>query len=143
MSLGATDFFVKPLDWVSLLARIDRTLAESNGQDDRAGGRDEAQVLEQKTLSYSPHSASAGGSSTPFQQHRQRPVYAALALTFTADSLAALKLLEAVFTFVERTVDWAANKRFEISKSKFNSRELELMNLLGLVLGCIEAKIRK
>ena len=37
---------------------------------------------------------------------------------------------------------WAANKS-EISKFKFNSRELELMNLLGLVLGCIEAKIRK
>ena len=34
----------------------------------------------------------------------------------------------------------AANKRFEILKSlNSNSRELELSNFLGLVLGCIEA----
>ena len=38
---------------------------------------------------------------------------------------------------------WAANTRFEISKVNSNSRELELTNLLGLVLGCIEAKFRK
>ena len=49
-----------------------------------------------------------------------------------------------VMVLVGLIVIWAANKRFEISKIKSkinsNSRELELTNLLGLVLGCIEAK---
>ena len=44
-------------------------------------------------------------------------------------------------------VGWATNKRFEISKSsnkkRKNSRELKLTNLVGLVLGCIEAKFCK
>ena len=37
---------------------------------------------------------------------------------------------------------WAANKS-ENSKFKFNSRELELTNLLGLVLGCIADIFRR
>ena len=43
-------------------------------------------------------------------------------------------------------VRWAANKRFEILNFKSlnsNFRELELANLLGLVLGCIAAKLWK
>ena len=43
-------------------------------------------------------------------------------------------------------VDWAANKNFEFLKFSSlhsNSRELELSNFLGLVLGCIEAKFCK
>ena len=38
---------------------------------------------------------------------------------------------------------WVANKQSEVWKFKFISRELELSNLLGLVLGCIEAKFCK
>ena len=44
------------------------------------------------------------------------------------------------------TVNWAANKRFEILKFKLKfpiARTFELSNFLGLVLGCIEAKFCK
>ena len=39
--------------------------------------------------------------------------------------------------------DWAANTSFEVLKFKSNSGELELSNLTGLILGCIEAKVCK
>ena len=43
----------------------------------------------------------------------------------------------------ERLVPGVASKRFEISKFNSNARELELTNLLGLVLGCVEVKCCK
>ena len=43
------------------------------------------------------------------------------------------------------TVDWAANKRLETSKFKFKFKFPRARNLeiIGLVLGCIEAKVCK
>ena len=42
-----------------------------------------------------------------------------------------------------RKVRWAANKRFEISKFKFKFPRARTYEMIGLVLGCIEAKICK
>jgi signal transduction histidine kinase/DNA-binding NarL/FixJ family response regulator/predicted Ser/Thr protein kinase len=98
---GATDFFVKPLDCVSLLARIDRILAEPQRGSGRSG-REEPQTAKTSASGFSKD------SGTPF--HNQPPVYAALALAFVADSPAALRLLETVFTFVERTVELIAER---------------------------------
>ena len=38
---------------------------------------------------------------------------------------------------------WAANKRFEISKFKFKFPRARTYEIIGLVLGCIEAKFCK
>ena len=41
------------------------------------------------------------------------------------------------------TVDWAANKRLETSKFKFKFPRARNLEIIGLVLGCIEAKFCK
>ena len=41
------------------------------------------------------------------------------------------------------TVIWAANKRFEISKFRFKFPRARTYEMMGLVLGSIEAKICK
>ena len=41
------------------------------------------------------------------------------------------------------TVCWAANKRFEISKFNFKFPRARTCEMIGLVLGCIEAKFYK
>ena len=40
-------------------------------------------------------------------------------------------------------VPWVANKRFEISKFKFKFPRARTYEIIGLVLGCIEAKFCK
>ena len=40
-------------------------------------------------------------------------------------------------------VNWAANKRFEISRFKFKFPRARAYEIIGLVLGCIEAKFCK
>ena len=40
-------------------------------------------------------------------------------------------------------VPWVANKRFEISKFKFEFPRARTYEIIGLVLGCIEAKFCK
>ena len=40
-------------------------------------------------------------------------------------------------------VCWAANKRFEISKFKFKFPRARTYEMMGIVLGCIEAKVCK
>ena len=40
-------------------------------------------------------------------------------------------------------VNWVANKRFEISKFKFKFPRARTYEMIGLVLGCIEAKFCK
>ena len=42
-----------------------------------------------------------------------------------------------------RNVHWAANKRFEISKFKLKFPRARTYEMIGLVLGCIEAKFSK
>ena len=48
-----------------------------------------------------------------------------------------------VWRFKTDIVDWAANKRFKILKFKFKFPIGRTFEMIGLVLGCIEAKFCK
>ena len=46
-------------------------------------------------------------------------------------------------TGASKSVSWAANKRLETSKFKFKFPRARNLEIIGLVLGCIEAKFCK
>ena len=52
-------------------------------------------------------------------------------------------LTESVETSRALKANWAANERFEISKFKFKFPRARTYEMIGLVLGCIEAKFCK
>jgi signal transduction histidine kinase/serine/threonine protein kinase/CheY-like chemotaxis protein len=110
---GATDFFVKPLDCLSLLARIDRILnaplTDKKGQETSSEKGNTNTPFGAQGAAVSNFQRSATETATSPNQHVPA-LYAALALAFTADSAAALQLLGTVFTYVERTVELVAER---------------------------------
>jgi CheY-like chemotaxis protein len=107
---GATDFCMKPLDGVCLLTRLDTMLENAREAQDRAAQAKKVRVS--RAPSGSDMEEADNGevgqrshSDTPFS-HSDTPagaVYAALTLSFSADSSAAVQFLEIVFKFVEQT----------------------------------------
>ena len=60
-----------------------------------------------------------------------------------AAALAAAKAKQRLAEMRAQKVDWVANKRFEITKLKFKFPKARTYEMIGLVLGCIEAKFWK
>ena len=52
-------------------------------------------------------------------------------------------VLDETAELVRQTVHWAANKGFEISKFKFKLPRARTYEIIGLLVGCIEAKFCK
>merc|ERR1719428_2803103 len=120
---GATDFLVKPLDCDTLIARIARNLEAPLKEHGTSSAKSSAKSKpREKTFPETRRSRSAtcparqgsGGNrsegSPGTWSGTKDPVFAALAVAFTADSSAAVPMLETVFTFIERTVEMIAER---------------------------------